>query len=231
MRYALYFTPPQNDPLTAAAAAWLGRDAFSGEQLTQPPSGEFSRDHLAQLTADPRRYGFHATLKAPFELAIGKCEGDLLQALSAFCLETPAFDIPEIVVGQLGSFFALVPARLHTPLQDFATRVVEVFEPFRAPLSDADVSRRKPEKLTEPQRRNLDRWGYPYVFDEFRFHMTLTGQVPEEYAAAMRRVLEEHFSAYCERPLPVGGLALFREEHRGAPFAVQSWMPLKGSVH
>ena len=29
--------------------------------------------------------------------------------------------------------------------------------------------------VTERQASNLDRWGYPYVFDDFRFHMTLTG--------------------------------------------------------
>lgn len=231
MRYAIYFTPPRTAPLTQTASRWLGRDAFSGSSLAQPSLTDFPAEDLAKLTADPRRYGFHATLKAPFELAAGRSESELLQALTGFCGATPVFAIPEIVIGQLGSFFALVPAEAHLPLQDFAGRVVETFEPFRAPLSDADVVRRKPEKLSEPQRRNLQRWGYPYVFDEFRFHMTLTGPVPAEAAAAMKHVLEEDFAAYCQKPLPIDGLALFREDQRGAPFVIQTWIPLKVPAH
>ncbi len=229
MRYALYFTPPEDDPLTKIAARWLGRDVFSGEDLTLEPVSGFMHDQVTTLTSDPRRYGFHATLKAPFELADGQSEDALVEALGRFSADTRAFDIPSVAVGQLGSFFALVPEEPHRQLQDFAASVVEAFEPFRAPLSDADIARRKPEKLTDAQRANLIRWGYPYVMEEFRFHMTLTGPVEPDASAAVASLLHERFAAFCGRPLRISGLALCVEKDRGAPFTIHSWLPLGGA--
>lgn len=226
MRYALYFTPAENDPLTEAAGRWLGRNAFSSAEYPAPDDTELPAGEITRLTADPRRYGFHATLKAPFELKDDVSEAEFIGAVERFAAETPAFDIPRIVVGQLGPFFALVPASLYPPLQDFAAAVVEEFEPFRAPLSQADIARRKPEKLTPPQRENLNRWGYPYVMEEFRFHMTLTGPVEPELAGPMREELDRRFAAFGNRPLTVDGLAVFIETERGGPFTIHSRLPL-----
>jgi len=228
LRYALYFTPPKADPLTALAARWLGRDAFSGEIFSDKAIGAVPEDH-AEIIAEPSRYGFHATLKAPFELATSVTERDLLEVAADFASRTPAFAIPELVLGQLGHFFALVPGAVYPTLQDFAARVVKTFEPFRAALSDGDIARRKPEGLTEPQRANLLRWGYPYVFDEFRFHMTLTGRVTTERQAGIHDLLRDRFSAHIGKPLAISGLAVFVEEERGAPFTVRSWLPLAGA--
>lgn len=229
MRYALYFTPPADDPLTQTAAAWLGRDAFGARDLKIGETGTFPTDVFYELTADPRRYGFHATIKAPFSLADGHSEADLVEAFDRFCSAQPAFDIPSVVVDQLGPFFAIVPADIHKPLQDFAAAAVEDFEPFRAPLSDADVARRKPERLSEAQRNHLMRWGYPYVMDEFRFHMTLSGPVETHLAPAMHALATDRFSSFTQRPLRISGLALFVEPDRGAPFTVLTWKPLAGT--
>ncbi|TCL71952.1 DUF1045 domain-containing protein [Rhizobium sp. BK251] len=229
MRYALYFTPPKDDPLTGLAARWLGRDAFTGSAFAVPEHDGLSVGDQFELTADPRRYGFHATLKAPFALAASVRERDLLEVAEDFAARTHAFEIPELVLGRIGRFFALVPGSLHQPLQDFSASVVKAFEPFRAALSEADVARRKPERLTERERANLMRWGYPYVMDEFRFHMTLTGQVPPEHSDAMNAILTERFAAHTGRPLAISGLAVFVEETRGGPFTVHSWLPLAGA--
>ena len=226
MRYAVYFSPAESHPLTKAAAHWLGRDAFTGEIWPTPAVEGLKPDTVHELTADPRRYAFHATLKAPFELADGKSEAELVEAFERFAAETAAFDIPNVVVGQLGRFFALVPDIIYPELQDFAARVVEVFEPFRAPLSEADIARRNPEKLSATQRANLERWGYHHVMDDFRFHMTLTGQVPPEQAPAMAAELDRRFAEFVDRPLAIDGLALFVEPSRGAPFTAHRWLPL-----
>lgn len=223
MRYALYFTPPADDPLTEAAARWLGRDAFTGAALPQP---EDTPDDWENLVAEPVRYGFHATIKAPFHLADGKTEDDLNRALAIFAADTPAFTIPRLKVGQLGPFFALVPDGNADELNDFAADVVRAFEPFRAPLSPADIARRKPETLPEPARTYLTEWGYPYVFDAFRFHMTLTGPVPAEWRDEIAAHLESLFSPLLSCPIPVRHLALFVEAERGAPFNVSTLAPL-----
>lgn len=229
LRYAVYFTPAEADPLTRAAVEWLGRDAFSGWSGKQPEVEGIDKAMLAALTADPRRYGFHATLKAPFHLKDGETEDRLMAAFADFCGATPAFTIPEAVVRQHGPFFALVPATLHPPLQDFAADIVRHFEPFRAPLSEADIARRNPEKLSPSRYDNLMRWGYPSVMEEFRFHMTLTGPVDDVFAAPMQRILAARFAAFDRRPLVINGLAVFQEEERGAPFTVKQWLPLAGA--
>lgn len=219
VRYAIYFTPPADDPLTQTAGRWLGRDAFSGTAHD---------DHavFSDVTAEPRRYGFHATLKAPFELSEKRSEADLAKAFADFAATRHAFDIPKLVVGSLGPFFALVPHGVHQPLQDFAADIVDYFDPFRAPLSDSDIARRRPQHLSDSQRHNLSLWGYPHVMDDFRFHMTLTGPVEYDASATMRDKLENEFAEFIDRPLTISGLALFVEEQRGAPFTVHTWLPL-----
>jgi putative phosphonate metabolism protein len=229
LRYALYFAPCADAPLSQTAAAWLGRDAFTGIAHRRTAETDFPAEELDALTADPRRYGFHATLKAPFHLAGGVSEADLLAEFAAFAAKTASFEVPSVIVGQLGPFFALVPERQHAPLQTFAASVVEAFEPFRAPLSQADIERRKPDSLPPRQRESLMHWGYPYVFDEFRFHMTLTGPVSDAQSPAMANVLNLRFAEFNGRPLRIDGLALFVEPERGAPFLVHSWLPLKAA--
>ena len=229
MRYAFYLSPDENDPLTAAAERWLGANPFTGETRDLQPASDFSAAELTALTADPRRYGFHGTLKAPFLLAQGKTEAQLREDFQAFSADCAPFEIPEMTLGQLGPFFALVPAADCPQLQDLADQTVRRFSPFRAPLSDADIARRKPETLGSVMRSNLLEWGYPYVFESFRFHMTLTGAVPVERQAAMRALLEQAFAPFIGKPLPVTSLALFTEPERGAPFTVHSLLPLGGT--
>lgn len=219
MRYAVYFTPEEQDPLTGKAAAWLGRDAF-GARVPEPVGRE-------ELVAEPARYGFHGTLKAPFHLKSGADEAALIAAFDRFCEETVSFHIPRIEIGQLGPFFALVPARdAHEGINRLAAACVEAFEGFRAPLSEADFQRRKPDQLPERQRDYLRNWGYPYVFEEFRFHMTLTGAVPEMDRSDVRSRLDMHFGEFAGRALPVSHLALFVEPERGSPFSVLRIRPL-----
>jgi len=219
VRYAIYFSPAKDHPLTETASRWLGRNAFSGRLHDD------HADH-AEMTEEPRRYGFHATLKAPFELSEKYSEAELLAAVADFAASQPAFDIPRIVVGALGPFFALVPDRIYQPLQDFAAEIVDHFDRFRAPLSETDIARRRPQMLTESQRENLSLWGYPHVMDDFRFHMTLTGRIDESEQPAVHELLSARFAEFIDKPLTVSGLALFIEETRGAPFSVHSWHPL-----
>ncbi|WP_438751305.1 DUF1045 domain-containing protein [Pararhizobium sp. O133] len=229
MRYAFYISPDEDAPLTAAAERWLGANPFTGETRPLEPQGDFSADELTALTADPRRYGFHGTLKAPFELAPGTSESELLDAFATFAETCIPFRIPEVVLGQLGPFFALVPA-VHCPdLQGFADATVRHFARFRAPLSEADIARRKPETLSTQMRGNLFDWGYPYVFESFRFHMTLTGQVSAERQFSMKTLLAQEFAPFIGQPMDVTSLALFVEPARGAPFTVHSLLPLGGT--
>ncbi|WP_018237379.1 DUF1045 domain-containing protein [Ensifer sp. BR816] len=226
MRYAIYFAPPADDRLSQTASRWLGRDAFLDGALAWPEMMALAGEEQRALTAEPRRYGFHGTLKAPFALAAERSETELIAAFDEFAAEIESFEVPEITLHQIGPFFALVPSAPSARLENLGEQAVRRFEPFRAPLSEADVGRRNPDKLTQRQRDYLTAWGYPYVFEEFQFHLTLTGPVPEEMRCAMRETLEVAFDAFIGQPLTISTVALFVEPQRGAPFTVHSLLPL-----
>jgi putative phosphonate metabolism protein len=228
MRAALYFAPPRDHPLSRAAAGWLGRSPWPGERAILDRDGPEPGDET--LVREPRRYGFHATLKPPFGLAAGTTLAALREAVAAFAAIQPAATIESLALARIGGFFGLVPGGAAPGLAALAEAVVTAFEPFRAPLSATDVARRNPEQLTPRQRENLATWGYPYVFGEFRFHMTLTGRVPEAERDAVEEVLRARFAPFLGRPLAVDTLCLFVEPAPPGDFVVDMAVPLAASA-
>jgi putative phosphonate metabolism protein len=226
VRYALYFAPPEDHPLNVAAMHWLGRNAFSGNTLPAPDLSGLTREEWTRFTADPRRYGFHATIKAPFRLADGKTESELLETARAFAASQAAFSMPKVALAALGPFFALIEDEPVEPLARFAEKVVTTFEAFRAPLTDSEIARRRPDRLSERERELLHQYGYPYVLDQFQFHMSLTGAVPVDRAEPTHALLKRHFRDFIGKPLDISHLALFREEEAGADFRVLALFPL-----
>ena len=218
-RYATYYAPAPGDPLARRAAAWLGRDAFTGEVLERPALDGLDGLDLEALTASPRDYGFHATLKAPFELAADRSEEELLSFAQSFAARQPAFTAP-LAMASLGRFLALRLAAPSPGMQALHAACVRDFDPFRAPLSDFDLARRSKASLTPEQDERLRAWGYPYVFDDFRFHMTLTGSVRDPVTAErLGQALKVHF-ADLEGPHRFDSIALFKQDDRSSPFHV-----------
>ncbi|MEM8811580.1 MAG: DUF1045 domain-containing protein [Pseudomonadota bacterium] len=230
MRYAVYSTAAEGTGLAGTAAEWLGRNAFDGFSLRQPDLSWLDAEALSALTADPRRYGFHGTLKAPFTPLESVDRADLHRLLDQVASETAPIDRPEgLAVSRLGPFFALVPAVPSQALNALAGRCVTEFEPFRAPLTEADLERRRRAGLTPQQDANLVRWGYPYVFDAFRFHMTLTGVVPYGLQVPMEMELKTRFAPFTDRPTRIDTLALFVQSARDEPFVVERTVTLAGA--
>lgn len=226
MRYAIYFTPDRDDPLTRVAASWLGRDPFTDTQVAAPAVSTLTPAEIAYQTASARRYGFHATLKAPFHLAADATETELEDAVASFAATADRILLPGLVPARLDGFIALVPGAPAPDLDRFAGDIVSRFDRFRAPLTEADIKRRNPDALDPAGFRNLLQWGYPYVFESFRFHMTLTGRVSDADLPRVREAIDEVFAATLQRPAIIDGLALFVEPEPGAPFVVKSWYRL-----
>ncbi len=226
MRYAIYYSPPEQSELAKKAAAWLGRDAFTGEKSAPVASGPLSAGEVAYHTASARRYGFHATLKAPFRLAPGESEQGLAAAIDAFAAAATPPVIARLALKQIDGFFALVPGERSGDLEAFAAEIVQHFDRFRAPMTDADLARRNPDALSPRELNHLQRWGYPYVLDCFRFHMTLTGRVAGSDVPRVRDAIEAHFGDVIGAPLAVDTLAVFVEPDSGGPFIVWSSHPV-----
>lgn len=209
-RYALYFAPAERG-LMQAAAAWLGWDAEAGCAVTQPEV-----EGIAAATEAPRKYGFHATLKAPFRLAAGHGPDDLAEALGHAASQIAPVDLPGLGVARLGGrFLALRPEGNEQGLEELCAEVVTRFEPFRAALTPEELAKRRPESLSARQRDLLVAFGYPYVFEEFRFHMTLSGDLPEAELDRLEPLAREWFAPHLRRPFAVDQLCLFGEDGAG----------------
>ncbi|MBF8178058.1 MAG: phosphonate metabolism protein/1,5-bisphosphokinase (PRPP-forming) PhnN [Burkholderiaceae bacterium] len=228
-RYALYYTPANDSPWAQAGSSWLGRHHASPEAVEQVQIPGIPRLLLASLTADARRYGFHATLKAPFRLFEGFTEEHLLQMARAFCTTQKAIVLEEVRVRPLMDFLAL---QVNGPLDEIgglAMRCVTYFDLLRAPLTEPELAKRRQAGLTARQSTLLQRWGYPYTEEFFRFHMTLTDALMHADADVIytiRKAAEQHFAvAAASAPLTIDALTIAREEHPGAPFVEWQRIP------
>lgn len=219
-RYAIYFTAARGSELDRFGANLLGHDPWSGTELPFPEDVVRRFPDWRELTLEPRKYGFHATLKAPMPLADGKAEDGLRAACASFA-ETPR-TIPLVrpIVDSISGFIAVVPAEPSAELERLAADCVRAFDCFRAPLTPGDRARRRPEQLTPRQRDYLDRWGYPYVMEEFRFHMTLTGRLAAERREPVIAMLRQRFAATGLSKLAIDRIALFRQTDATAQFHV-----------
>lgn len=219
MRYAIYFVPERETSLARFGATWLGYDSSRRLDVLHPPVDGLAPDAVRAATAEPRRYGFHATLKPPFTLAEGCDEAALVDAVRDFAQERTSVVLPAAEVATLGRFLALIPSVSSPPLNELAGACVEAFEPFRAPLSEADLARRLSKPLTDRQRELLDAWGYPYVFDQFRFHMTLTGPLDEPQRACLLPALRTAY-AMIAVPIVIDAITVLCQPDRAGRFHV-----------
>lgn len=225
-RYAIYYAPAPHSDLDRFGAEWLGYDAYQGADLPAGSTGDIP-DWRA-LTDDPRKYGFHATLKAPMSLAAGKDEAALIGACESFAATPRDLPVIEPIVDSISGFIAIIPSKPSDELQRLAADCVTAFDPFRAPLTPADRERRNPPRLTPHQRDYLDAWGYPYVMEEFRFHMTLTGRLETPRREQVVAMLRNRFAALKLATLRIDRIALFRQDDAMARFRIIGHWSLRG---
>lgn len=221
-RYAIYFAPPEGSPLARFGSGTIGYDAVTGRDLPFSETTGLADEDWSAITAEPRRYGFHATLKAPFELAAGSDEAILLSRVEALASALPPLALAALHVIAIGRFVALAPTEPSLKLQSLAAAVVEGLERFRRPLTEADRARRLKSPLTPRQRAYLEQFGYPYVREEFRFHMTLTGPIAAEAerVRVQSQLADAYSAAVPAAPVTIDALSVFRQERRDGRFRV-----------
>jgi len=226
-RYAIYYAPRPDSALGRFGTSWLGRDVDSGQPVCRPSVAGFSSDDLAACITEPQRYGFHATLKAPFRLAADKSEYQLIERLKAFSESYRPFTIPTLVLADLAGFLALIPSQHAPALNALAAASVQGFDDFRAPPTAPELERRQPARLSERQREFLSLWGYPYVMDEYRFHMTLTDKLDDGRRAKLMAVLAPLVAPLIGTPPAIDGITLFVQPEPNAPFMVAERFPFQ----
>src|SRR6218665_1189176 len=172
-RYAVYFPPHPGSTGWLAGSHWLGRCAALLQPMQQLAIEGVAAQDLYRLTAAPRRYGWHATLKAPFALAPGAdwitlhqtaravapspapfVGTPLPEAVRAGAQTVAPFALPPLHVAPIDAFLARVPAPAHAAnaaIERVAAACVTQLQPLAAPLSDADLARRRCAALTPRQ--------------------------------------------------------------------------------
>lgn len=226
-RYAIYYAPPEDSPLGALGRHWFGRDA-SGRQcrrtIAVPGLGA---ERLRSLLAGPRLYGLHATLKPPFRLAAGMSPEALGEAVAAFARKFVPIPVPALRLGVVGRFVALVPSAPCYLVDGLAAACVAGLDSFRALPSPAELAQRRAAGLTPDQERMLQRWGYPYVFESFRFHLTLTDRIDD--AAEREAVMAALAPAVAEMspgPWLLDAISLFVQAEPGGLFRQRQRCPM-----
>ena len=98
----------------------------------------------------------------------------------------------------------------------------------RAPPDEAELARRRQAKLSPRQEANLARWGYPYVFEEWRFHVTLTRRLSPEEREVVLPAAEAHLRDALRHRRRVSAVCVFTQARPGAPFLIAERLPFGG---
>ena len=227
-RYAVYYAPEPGSPLACFGRTWFGYDAEAGVAVANRQDYGLGADFVARITETPRHYGLHATLRAPFRLAPGVREEELIEAFAAFAATRPAVSLGEVGLHRIGPFLALTPLAGTQDVDRLHAQCVFAFERFRAPLTAEERERRLAQGLTANQRILLAQWGYPFVLSEYRFHITLTGRLTADESERITPVLVPALKDLQGETLRIGALCLFAEPADGGPFRLVSRVALTG---
>lgn len=224
-RYAIYYLPGTQEPWADFCTRWLGWDFDTGRGTPPPAQAPDAHD----LTEAPRRYGLHATLKPPFRLAPGTAPQDLETATAALAARHAPVRIDGLRVAPMGMFLALRPDGEESALCSLAAACVRDLDRFRAPATDAELSRRRTTRMSHAQSANLARWGYPHVMDCFHFHITLSSRLPPGPRQIAANLLERHLVPLLPRPHVLGSIALCGEDPAGRFHLIRRF-PLTGQT-
>ena len=213
-RYAVFFTPRADEPLAEFGRRWFGFDTETRQRVD---------DHwpiLSGIIRTPARYGFHATLKAPFRLRKGRTADELMAAVAALAERLAPVDVGQLLPAELGSFIALQQA-LPTPrINDLAFTCVRDLDAFREPLTEEEQDAILDKGVTRRQKGNVFAWGYPYVDKDYVFHLTLTSILAPHELAHWRDQALAWGLEYLAEPVMVRDLCVFGQETPEAPFSL-----------
>jgi putative phosphonate metabolism protein len=212
-RYAIYYTPTCG-ALAQFGAAWLGWDAVAGKACAHPDVGTLPIA-VSEITKRPRKYGFHATLKPPFPLAEGVSEGELRLATAELCRLLNKVSLERLEVSRMGRSLVLMPTGHLEDLNHLTSELVQKLDRCRRPPSEEELARRRKPNLSSRHLELLERWGYPYVLDEFRFHMTLSGPLPAKHLDEIEAVLSAAIEPHLPQPFIISDISLVGERPDG----------------
>ncbi|MGB2462401.1 MAG: DUF1045 domain-containing protein [Candidatus Puniceispirillaceae bacterium] len=213
-RYAVYYLPCPDSPLQRFGDQWLGWSIMDGE-FTIRLKGKMPATEHEKITATPQKYGFHGTLKPPLRLKDEFGQNEFVNAVRHIAAMHQGFMMPDLNLRVIGQFIALVPVEHSPAMHDLASALVTGLDAFRKAPTEEETARRLSAGLTSRQTELLEAWGYPYVLDEFRFHLTLTGRLEKDQIPQIRNYLQEQIVPILEQPIWVRDIAVVGQMENG----------------
>ncbi|MGE3474785.1 MAG: DUF1045 domain-containing protein [Rhodospirillaceae bacterium] len=230
-RYAIYYAPDPDSALDIFGQTWLGHRGPDALAAAIGKDAKVSIPRIGQLTESPRRYGFHGTLKPPFELNVTNSAEGLLTAARVFARSRSPIELPPLELAVIGKFIALTPIAESAALERLAAACVRAFEGFRTPLSTRQEDDYKLNKLTVHQEQMLEHWGYPYVMEEFRFHISLTDRIDDDDERdAVMGLLTKLAHPVLGQPLRIRDIVVFAQDALGQPMKPLERIPFGRSA-
>lgn len=229
-RYAIYWAPDTTTALWRLGSHWLGYDAATGADLGCPTIDGHDSAWVRALTDEPRRYGLHATLKPPMRLSPRADAKELDRVARTLAAQQSAFDLPRLELRRTGRFLALRPVAPSEDMDQLAAACVAEFDALRMPPSEAEIRKRAALRLSERQRELLERWGYPYVFDEWRFHLSLTRPLTDEQAQALAGPLRTFLLPGLVSPPLVDSICVYVRDEGAERFRLAARYGFDGTV-
>lgn len=218
-RYAIFATMPEGQALEFCTSL-LGWDSRSVRAVPHPRLDGLPMP-IEELTHTPRKYGLHATIKPPFRLAVGTSLEDLAKSIRQLCEDRTRVQFDGLSVTKLGGFLALTPQGDTAGVNALAADTVATLDAFRAPMSQAELDKRKRPNMPPQLLNNLERWGYPHVMEAFKFHMTLTGKMPRKQAEQALSVLRPIIDPMLPKPFSITSMSLMGENQTGMFHEIQ----------
>lgn len=222
----MYAAPRGDSELGLLGARWLGRHLDPLPDPSRADVADLAEDQLMELTAEARLYGFHATLKPPFRLADGFEPDDVEDRVASLARSTAAVDVPALSVDLFSGFVAFRPVARSDTLDDLASSCVTELDDCRRPPDQLEVARRRRGGLSSRQDELLVEWGYPYVLDEFRYHMTLTRRLATQEVHEVLDAARAWFETVDGETFVLDELCVVEQAEPGEPFVVRSRHPL-----
>lgn len=211
-RYSIYWSPPASSPLASLGAGWLGRDAETGTEYPLPEVDGLTKGQMHDVVRRPAHYGLHATLKSPFRLKDAQSGRRLFDRVARFASNQPSFELPKFELVYRNGFFYLQPGTRCGAINTLANACVHDFDDLRAPLNDADIARRRMNELTERERGYVREWGYPYVFEKYDMHLTLTSRLDDALVDRVQVALKAISNCWSE-PSVVDSVCIFAQQN------------------
>ena len=221
-RVAIYFLPKKNSSLENFGKNLLGRDINKKKKisLTRRQKYFINRgftyfDELKDYFEQPAKYGFHATLKAPFRLKRNVKTKNFYDVISHIAAQHSRFKIKGLKIVYSKKFTFITSRKPNKLLRNLENDLVKHLDTFRAELNKTEIKKRIPDSLTFKQNKYLKEWGYPFVFDQFKFHMTLMNQNNNKLSNKQKLELEKLIYKISNNVIEFNEISLLGENKNG----------------